>query len=170
MFLYPNIYPIVNKSRSLLIEKMSSTGFINFSNQCISNISNIYSQKKNLSLESQTNCDIMFPDPESNHIFSIFFQLRTCFIFCFFSYVVIIHLLQIGEGVGIYCKLIHDWFKLPRVRLLFFAQCRAGIHNHIQNTTWRSILIQHRVIILTLFWLFDWTVYWVFSPIVFTRP
>ena len=51
-------------------------------------------------------------NPESNNIFLHFtFQLRTWFIFCFFLYVVIIHLIWRGECVGIYCKLIPDWIE-----------------------------------------------------------
>ena len=67
--------------------------FPDFSNQ---NISNIYNPNKNLSLAFQTKCEIMFSDlGVGSYIFtSCFSQLRTWFIFCFFSYVVIINLLQ----------------------------------------------------------------------------
>ena len=65
--------------------------------------------------------------PESNHIFlCCTFQLRTYFIFCFFSYVVIIHLLQRGGGVGIYCKLIPNWIKSTRTWMSFTAQYRTN--------------------------------------------
>ena len=53
-------------------------------------------------------------DQTFSHFFS---KLRTCFIFCFFLFVVIIHLLQKGEGVGIYCNLIPDWIKSTQARL-----------------------------------------------------
>ena len=50
--------------------------------------------------------------PELNNIFLYFtFQIRNWFIFCVFLYVIIIHLLLRGEGVGIYCKLIPDWIE-----------------------------------------------------------
>ena len=87
--------------------KMSSTAFINFSNHNTSNIPNLSNPTVNSSLASQTKCDEMFSDPESDHIFSHFW-VRTWFIFCFLLYVVTIHLLQRGEGVGIYCPLNPD--------------------------------------------------------------
>ena len=62
-------------------------------------------------------------DPESNHIFLYFtFKLRTWFIFCFLSYVVIIHLLWRGEGVGIYCKFIPDWIESTLAWISFPTQ------------------------------------------------
>ena len=39
--------------------------------------------------------------------------------YIFFSYVSIVHLLWRREGVGIYCKLIHDWIELTRARIFF---------------------------------------------------
>ena len=48
---------------------MSPTGFIAFLNHDIPNISN---PNVNLGLASQTKCDDMFSDPESDHIFSHF--------------------------------------------------------------------------------------------------
>ena len=50
--------------------KMSSTGFISFSNHDISNISNLSNLTVNSSLASQMKCDNMFSDPQSDHIFS----------------------------------------------------------------------------------------------------
>ena len=61
------------------------------SDQCISNISNIYNPDVNLRLASQTIWDHMFSDPKSDYIFS-YFQLPTWLIFRFFSYVVIFYL------------------------------------------------------------------------------
>ena len=51
---------------------MLSTGFIYSSNHDTSNISNIPNQNVNSSLASQTKCDNMFSDPESDHTFSHF--------------------------------------------------------------------------------------------------
>ena len=52
--------------------KMSSTGSIDYPNQYIPNISNIYNMNVNMILETQTKCDNMFSDPELYHIFSHF--------------------------------------------------------------------------------------------------
>ena len=51
---------------------MLSKGFINFSNEYTSNISNIYNKNESLSLAYQMKCDNMFSDPELNYIFSKF--------------------------------------------------------------------------------------------------
>ena len=53
--------------------KMSSTGFIDFSNNDTSNIPNFLNPNANLSLASETKCEDMFSDPESDHIISHFF-------------------------------------------------------------------------------------------------
>ena len=87
---------------------MSLTSFLDILYQYILNISNLYNLNKNMSLASKTKCEIMFSDPESEHIYIYFFQLRTSFIFCLFSCVVIINLFRGGQGVGIYSKLIPD--------------------------------------------------------------
>ena len=60
-----------------------------------------------LILASQTIFHHIFLDPELDHIFS-YFWLCTWLIFLLFAYVVIVHLLQRREGVGIYCKFIPD--------------------------------------------------------------
>ena len=52
--------------------KIYSTGFINFLNQQISNISNIYNPNEKMGLVSQIKCDNMFLDPKLDHIFSHF--------------------------------------------------------------------------------------------------
>ena len=52
--------------------KMSSTGFIDFSNYDTSNILNLSNPTVNLSLASQTKCNDMFLDPELDHMFSYF--------------------------------------------------------------------------------------------------
>ena len=49
-------------------------------------------------------------------------RVRTWFIYIFFSYVVIIHLLRRGVVVGIYCPLIPDWIKLTQAQILFSCQ------------------------------------------------
>ena len=51
---------------------MASTNFIDLSNHDTSNIPNISNLNINSSLESQTKCNDMFSDPESDHIFSHF--------------------------------------------------------------------------------------------------
>ena len=51
---------------------MSSTGLYQFLNYDNSNIPNISNSKVNSSIASQTKCDDMFSDPESDHIFSHF--------------------------------------------------------------------------------------------------
>ena len=54
-------------------------------------------QKSKLSISNKLWQNAFRSDPESNHIFlHLTFQLHTWFIFCFFSYVVIIHLLWRG--------------------------------------------------------------------------
>ena len=47
----------------------------------------------------------------------LFSQLRTWFIFCVFSYVVIIHLLRIGGDISIYCKFIPYWIESTQAQL-----------------------------------------------------
>ena len=69
--------------------KISLTSiFLDFSNQNISNISNLYNPNENLSLASQTKCDNMFSD----QIFGsyIFTFVSHCYIpgLCFVSYLV----------------------------------------------------------------------------------
>ena len=131
-------------------------GFLKCPNKYISNISNLYNPNKNMSLAYQMKCDIIFSDPESDHIFSHSCFSVTYLVYIYlFSYVVIIHLLRIGKCVAIYCRLIIDWIESTQARILFTAQCRAGIHNQIRNNTWRSISIYHRLITLNIFRLFD---------------
>ena len=104
---------MTNPSSRLMEQKRHYRIFWKFSNQYISKILNLYNPKVNLILSYQTKCDNMFSDPGVvSYIFTFFtFQLCTWFIFCFFSCVVIIHLIQRREGVGIYCKLIPGWIK-----------------------------------------------------------
>ena len=134
--------------------KMASMIFLNFLNQYISNLSNIYNPSVNISLASQMKCDKMFSDPKSDHIFSHFSVTFLVYIF-FFSYVVIHHLFRIRGGVGIYCKLINYWIESTQAQILFPSQCRSGIQNQIRITNWRSISIYLGVITLTLFRFFD---------------
>ena len=70
--LYLNIYLVINKSFS----RVTKIGRFYFKqciflllDQYISNISNLYNLDKNTSLVSQTICDHMCSDPESDHIF-----------------------------------------------------------------------------------------------------
>ena len=124
-----NIYPVIEKAHL----RVSTTRrfyftrqfcFYLISNGYISKISNIYNPDKNLSLASQTIWDHLFSDPKSDHTFHIFW-LCTWLIYIFFLYVAILHLLQIWEGVGIYCKLIIDRFKSTPSRRLFTIQYRT---------------------------------------------
>ena len=85
--------------------KILLAGFIYILNKYISNISNLYNSNVNLSLASQKNMTTCF-QIQSQTIYIHIFQLRSGFIFWLLLYVVIIHLLQRDEGVGIYCKLI----------------------------------------------------------------
>ena len=52
--------------------KMLSMVFLEFSNEYISNISNIYNPNVNLSLASQIKRDKIFPDTKLDNIFSHF--------------------------------------------------------------------------------------------------
>ena len=54
-------------------KKMSSTGFIDFSNHDTSNIPNLSNPSVNLGLAYQTTCDDMFSDLELHHIYFTFF-------------------------------------------------------------------------------------------------
>ena len=134
--------------------KMPSTGFYRF---CES----LY-LKYPKSLQSERKYELSVSNEMWQHVFRsgfgsyifTFFQLHNWFIFYFFSYLVIIHLLRRGEFVGIYCKLIPDWIESTWARILFPAQCRAGTQNQILNTNWIIIPIYHGVITLNLFKLF----------------
>ena len=137
-----------------LWNKNSLTGFIAFLNHNTSNIPNLSNLTVNLGLVSQPKCDDMFLDLKSDHIFSYFLVTYLVYIYIF-SFVVIMHLLRRGGGIGIYCQLIPNLIKLTRSQILFLTQCMSRIQNQIGNTTWRSISIYHRVITLTLFIFFD---------------
>ena len=106
--------------------KISLTGLIDFSNHDISNISNLYKSERKFELSISNEMWQKISDPESDHIFHIF-QLHTWFIYIYFLYVVIIHLLRRGNHIGIYCKLIPDWIKSTRAQILFPAQYRAKL-------------------------------------------
>ena len=95
--------------------KILSTGFIDFSNHDTSNIPNLLNPTVNSSLASQTKCDNMFSDSESDP--GLLF---------FFSYVVIIHLLWRGGGVVIYCPLITYWIESTWAHILFSFQIQNG--------------------------------------------
>ena len=138
IYSYTNIYNVINKAHSRLMQQKCHTFFSLLLNQYILNISNIYNVYIHLSLASQTICDLMFSDPKSDRIF-LYFWLRTRFIYFFFSYVAIYHLLQRQGGVEIYYKFITDLIKSTRAIILFTAQYRTGIKNQIRKTTWRSI-------------------------------
>ena len=107
-------------------------------NQYILNISSLCNPGVNLSLASQKIWDHMFSDPKSDHKF-LNFWFRTWIIFCFFSHVAIVYLLQIQKGVGIYCKLIPNWIRLEQARILFPAQYRSVIQNKTRDNNWISI-------------------------------
>ena len=107
------------------------------SNEYISNISNLYNLDINFSLASQKICEHLFSDPKLDNILS-YFWLRTWIIYFFFSYVEIVYSLRRQEYVGIYCKLILYWIESTWARILFTAQYRMVIHNHIINNRRRS--------------------------------
>ena len=141
-------------------------------NQYISNIYNVYNPGVNLSLAYQIMCDHMFSDPKSDHIFS-YLCLHTWFIFCFFLYLVIVHLIRRRGGVGIYCKLTPDWTISTREKILFPSQYIMGIQNQSRNTTWISISKYHRVIrqqASLYLYSFISTESWVFITRFFPRP
>ena len=70
----------------------------------------------------------------------IFIFSVTCLVYIFFfSYVVIIHLLKRGEGVGIYYKLIPYWTEPTRTKIWITTQHRTEIQNQIRNNTCRII-------------------------------
>ena len=89
--------------------------------QYISNISNIYNPEENLTLAYQTICDHTFSNLKLYHTFHLIW-LNTWLVFCFFSYVKIIRLLWRKGGVGIHCKLIHDWVELTGAIIFFLTQ------------------------------------------------
>ena len=63
----------IDKAGSQLMrQKRCRRVFIYYSNQDTSNITNLSNMNVNLSLSSQTKCDNMFSDPESDQIFSHF--------------------------------------------------------------------------------------------------
>ena len=101
-------------------------GFYLFSNHDTSNIPNLSHSTVISSLASQTKCDNMFSDPDLDHIFSHFYRVRTWFIFCFFLYMIVIHLLRRGQGVGIYCPLITNLIKSTQAQILFPHQMQKG--------------------------------------------
>ena len=124
--------------------KISLTGFINFLNHDISNISNIYKSESKFELSiSNEMWKHVFRSAVGSNIFAFFSYFSVTYLVSifFFLYVVITHLLWRGEGLGIYCKLIPDWIKSTWAQISFPAPCRARIQNQIQNTTWRSISI-----------------------------
>ena len=76
-------------------KKMSLTVFIYFSNHDTSNIPNLSDPTINSSLAPKLNVTTYF-QIQSQNIYSHISQVRTWFIYCFFSYVVIIHLFRRG--------------------------------------------------------------------------
>ena len=79
----------------------------------------------------------MWPHVLRSEVGSCFPCFLSCnwLIFCFFSYVAVVHLIKIREGFGIHCKLIPGWTKLTPSRILF----PPPIQNQFRNNTWRSI-------------------------------
>ena len=67
----------------------------------------------------------VFRSVVGSYIF-IFSWVSTWFIFCFLLHVVIIHLLQRWEGVGIYYPLIPDWIESTQEQILFPPQIQNG--------------------------------------------
>ena len=107
----------MSKIAPIMVEEMQGPWKhgCNFHPYSTSNIPNISNPNINLSLKPQTKCDDIISDPESDHIFSHLF-----------SYVVIIHLLQSGGGVGIYCPLIPRWIESTWAKMLSSCQIQNG--------------------------------------------
>ena len=63
---------------------ISMLDFVDFLNEYMSNISNIYNPNVTLSSVSQTKCDNMFSYPKSDHIFSYFSVMYLIYIFFLF--------------------------------------------------------------------------------------
>ena len=86
---YPHIYHAIENT-GLITMKLDRdrrkeniiNGFDLFSNNLTSNIPNISNPTVNSSLASQTKCDNIFSDPQSDHIFSHF--LGTFLVYIFF--------------------------------------------------------------------------------------
>ena len=70
--MYLNIHCLIDKSGSRLMEQKRDRRVYQFSNHDTSNIPNLSNLNINSSLASQTKCDNMLSDPESDHIFSHF--------------------------------------------------------------------------------------------------
>ena len=108
---------------------MASLSFSSYANHIFPTVHSLILKiriKSKLSISNKLWQNAFRSDPESNHIFlHLTFQLRTWFISCLFSYVVIIHLLRRGEGVGIYSKLIPAWIKSIRAWISFPSQYRT---------------------------------------------
>ena len=85
-------------------------------------------------LESNCKFELSISNEMWQHVFisvvgsyiSHFSRVFTWFIYIFFSYVVIINLLQRGVGVGIYCTLIPDWIESTQAQILFHLQMQNG--------------------------------------------
>ena len=72
---------------------------------------NIYVSAQNLHLLSQQIHDETFSDTYLVSYFFTCFQIFIWIIFCFFSYMSIVHILWIQEVFGIHCKLIPERIK-----------------------------------------------------------
>ena len=171
MFSYPNIYPVINKSRLQLMQQKVSTFFSTFESIYLKYLKFIQSGRR---FELRISNDMWPHVFRSKVVLYIFIFFVTYLVYIFFSsYVAIVHLLWRRLCVGIYCKLINDWIQLTRARILFPAHYKTGIQNQILNTTRRIISKEHRVIrqkeSLYLDYLIE-TASWVFSPRVFPIP
>ena len=101
--------------------KISSTGFINFSNHDTSNIPDLSNTNVNPSLTSQTKMWLhVFRSGVRSYIF--IFSGYVPDLYFVFSYVVIIYLLRRGGVVGIYCQLIPDWIESTWAQILLSCQ------------------------------------------------
>ena len=131
-----NMYTLIKKS-TLKIDGtiISSIGiFLYISNKYISNISNLYNPNETFLVSiSNKMWQHVFRSRRKIIYFHLFFQLRTWFVFYFFSYVVIIYLLWRWEGVGSYFKMLSSLIESTQAKLsqinasmnIFPTRCRA---------------------------------------------
>ena len=135
---YPNIYTVINKARSQLMQqKFHRRFFSNFEPIHLKYLKYLQSGRK---FELGISNDMWLHVFRSKFGSYIFIFLFTCLDYILFlSYVTIFHWIRRWEGVGIYRKLIPGWIESTQAIILFPAQYRTEIHNQIRNTTWRSI-------------------------------
>ena len=135
------IYEYLSLDQQRVLARINNKNFLFYttfvpliSNTYISNIPNLYSTEKNLSLAPQTICDHMFSDPKSDHNFHIF----GCVPGLYFVSSCMRQLSTYSEDRNV-LEYTVSWFPIelnqPKKEYYFLK-----IQNQIRNTTWRSIL------------------------------